>query len=180
MKAESRNPEVIKQSFNIERIPDTCSLGLTLGIPEGRESHITTSVYDLTDEQCQESGSTAHTPRDLNIFAYQPNELCSTTSGDLVKSPNLQERSPEHGSGDLIYSLPSRRLSGSLPFSFSTPSSASGCNGNISTSIHDKRLDNSSDRSQDCAHFTSYPRDSENIEELNLGNSNYEPPNKTI
>ncbi|XP_031265562.1 transcription factor MYB3R-5-like [Pistacia vera] len=205
VKAESRNPEVLKQSFDIERIPDTCSLDLTLGVPEGRESHLTTSdkndcrvtgkeaiysikppngmvfeeksaaVCDLTDEQCQESGGTAQTSRDLNIFAYQPNELCTTTSGDLVKSPNLQERSPEHESGDLIYFLRSRRLSGSLPFSFSTPPSASGCDGNISPSIHDKRLDNSSNRSQDYTHFTSYPRASESIEELNLGNLNYEP-----
>ncbi|KAJ0110327.1 hypothetical protein Patl1_00385 [Pistacia atlantica] len=39
------------------------------------------AVCDLTDEHCQDSGGTAQTSRDLNIFAYQPNELCTTTSG---------------------------------------------------------------------------------------------------
>lgn len=144
MKAESRNPEVLEQSFDIERTSKTCSLDLTLGIPEGGESHLTTTdktdcrvtgkeevdsikqpngvvfeqksaVVDLTPERSHKSSGTAPTSRDLNIFAYEPHELCNTNFVDLVKSPISQERSPELESRDIIISLPSQSAGINVP-----------------------------------------------------------------
>ncbi|XP_031277429.1 transcription factor MYB3R-4-like [Pistacia vera] len=106
VKAESRNPEVLEQSFDIERIPDTCSDKKDCRVtgkkaidsikpPNGMVfEEKSAAVCDLTDEHCQDSGGTAQTSRDLNIFAYQPNELCTTTSADLeaeTKAKNTEE-----------------------------------------------------------------------------------------